>query len=58
MVLFLEAVDFGLGAHEVHEAAFGSADDLLGCGLIQQTQFFPLESQVALDVLVEIGLES
>lgn len=37
MILFLEAVDFSLGTHEVHEAPFGSTDDLLSCGFVQQS---------------------
>ena len=57
LVLLAQTVDFGLGAHEVHEAAFGSADDLLRSRLVQRPQSLPLQRQVALDVLTQLWLE-
>lgn len=57
VVFLLEAIDLSLRTHKIHQTALSSTNDLLGCSLIQISQFFSLEIEVALYVLIEIRLE-
>jgi hypothetical protein len=58
VIFFLpEAINFGLGPHEIHQTFLSRADDLFDGCVIKLLKFFPLEIQVRLHILIEIWLE-